>query len=72
MKVCHQTNLTRLYLIMFFIMYKTQILVKIISVNNGKVHLLNLKRNGESINLYNGVALDRLLVSDNMPKVEAI
>lgn len=34
---------------MFFIMYKSQILVKAISVNSRKVHLLHLKRSEGSM-----------------------
>ena len=50
MKVCHATNLIiRSHLTMFFIMYKSEILVKVIHVNSKKVHLLHLKRNGCSI-----------------------
>ena len=36
MKVCHETNLTRSHLTMFFITYKSQILVKVKSSNGKK------------------------------------
>ena len=50
MKVRHEMNRTRSHLTMFFIMYKSQILVKVKSVNSEKVELLHLVRNkGSSI-----------------------
>lgn len=46
MKVRRETNLTKSHLTMFFIMYKSQILIKVKSVNSKKVKLLYLIRNG--------------------------
>ena len=48
MKVRHETNLTRLHLTMFFIMYRSKILVRVKSMNNEKMELLRLIRNGGS------------------------
>ena len=50
MKVCHETNLTMSHFIMFFLMYKSQTLVKVKSVNSEKMELLYLIRNWGSKN----------------------
>ena len=49
MKVRHKTNLTRSHLTIFFIINKSQILIKVKSVNSKNVELLYLIRNGGSI-----------------------
>lgn len=49
MKVYHETNLTKSHSTMLFIIYESQILVKLKSVDSKKVYLLHLKRNRESI-----------------------
>ena len=46
MKVRHETNLIRSHFTIFFIMYKSQTLVKVKNANSEKMKLLHLIRNG--------------------------